>query len=57
MHSRKEAKDFINVAELVKQGLSLQQGFEAVYAIAELSAFGSEILNLKEITVNLCQKK
>jgi len=49
VQSRKEAKDFIDIAEMLKQGISMQQGFEAAHAVSRLSAHWTEKLRLDKI--------
>lgn len=51
LHHRSTAKDFYDLAELIKQGVSLQDGFSAALALARTSRLGESQLylaNLKE---------
>lgn len=51
LHHRSTAKDFYDLAELIKQGVSLQEGFSAALALARASRLGESQLylaNLKE---------
>jgi hypothetical protein len=49
LHNRSEAKDFCDVAEMVKNGIPLQNGFEAAYAISKISRLGSGQLMLDRL--------
>jgi len=54
IHNRISAKDFIDIAEMVKQGTSLQKGFEAAQAIAKISPFGADNLMFDMMKEYLC---
>lgn len=56
LHNRSEAKDFIDLAELIKQGVKLQKGFEAAFAIAKLSRLGVGQLMLHNLAEDLKSK-
>lgn len=49
LHNRSEAKDFYDVAEMVRNGISLQKGFEAAFAIAKLSRLRGKQLMLNRL--------
>lgn len=49
LHNRTEAKDFVDVAELIANGVSLQKGIEAAYAIAKISRLGSKQLMIDRL--------
>ena len=44
INNRISSKDFVDIAEMVKQGISLQKGCEAAYAIAKISHIGTDQL-------------
>jgi hypothetical protein len=49
LHRRSEARDFIDIAEIIKNGTDLQKGFEAAYAISKISPYGSNHLMLERL--------
>jgi predicted nucleotidyltransferase component of viral defense system len=49
LHNRNEAKDFCDVAEMIKNDVPLQSGFEAAYAISKISRLGSKQLMLDRL--------
>jgi hypothetical protein len=49
LHRRSEPKDFFDIVEMIKNGISLQKGFEAAYAISKISPYGSEQLMLERL--------
>lgn len=56
LHNRSEAKDYVDVAEMIKQGISLQKGFEAALAISKLSRLGPNQLMLDRLQADFCSK-
>ena len=56
LHSRSEAKDYVDVAEMIQQGISLQKGFAAALAIAKLSRLGAGRLMLDRLQGDFCSK-
>jgi predicted nucleotidyltransferase component of viral defense system len=56
LHNRTAAKDYIDIAELINHGTSLQKGFEASFAIAKLSPLGENQLMLDKLKEELKSK-
>ena len=56
LHNRSTAKDYVDVAEMIKQGVSLQSGFEAAQAISKLSRLGPSQLMLDRLQGDFCSK-
>lgn len=56
LHNRSEAKDYADVAAMIKHGISLQKGFEAAQAISKLSRLGSGQLMLDRLQADFCSK-
>jgi hypothetical protein len=49
MHERSTIRDFIDLGEMIKNGLSLQNGFEAAYAISKLSPKGKNRIRYEHL--------
>ncbi|MFI3271763.1 MAG: nucleotidyl transferase AbiEii/AbiGii toxin family protein [Pseudomonadota bacterium] len=56
MHRRTDPKDYFDMYELVKRGVSLQKGYEATYAIAKLSPKGTDKLLLQNLNAEFSSK-
>ncbi|MDR2696215.1 MAG: nucleotidyl transferase AbiEii/AbiGii toxin family protein [Deltaproteobacteria bacterium] len=56
LHNRSEARDYVDVAEMIKQGIPLQKGFEAAQAISRLSRRGTSQLMLDSLQGDFCSK-
>lgn len=49
MDRRSEKRDFVDVAELIKRGISLQKGFEAAFAISKISPLGKNRIQYERL--------
>ena len=56
MANRTAPRDFIDIAELIKQGISLQEGFEASFAISRISPEGAHRINYAYLKEDLKAK-
>lgn len=56
LHNRTEEKDFIDLAECIKNNISLQSGFEAAFAISKVSRQGKSRLMLDRLSADLQSK-
>ena len=50
LHNRTTAKDYFDLAELIKRGNKLDKGYEAAIAISKLSSYGTSRLMLYNLT-------
>jgi len=57
LRNRSEPKDYADIAEMVRQGIPLQLGFEAAYAVSRLSRHWTRELRLDKIQNLLFENK
>ena len=56
MANRTAYRDFVDIAELIKHGISLQKGFEAAFAISRISPEGAHRINYAYLKEDLKAK-
>jgi hypothetical protein len=56
LHQRTEPRDFIDLAELIKNAIDLQKGFEAAVALTRLTPQGVNRLRLDRLKEDLMSK-